>query len=58
VSVIESTGEEQQLIEDLALIEDRLHQIREKLRQGAAFSLDSSKVLMNPIGQVLQLGRV
>jgi len=57
-SVIESTEDEQHLIEDLTLIEDRLHQIREKLRQGAAFSLDSSKVLMNPIGQVLQLSRV
>lgn len=57
-SVIESTGEEQQLIEDLALIEDRLHQIREKLRQGAAFSSVSSKVLMTPVRQSLQLNRV
>jgi ABC-type lipoprotein export system ATPase subunit len=57
-SVIESTGEEQHLIEDLALIEDRLHQIREKLRQGAAFSSISSKVLTTPAGQRMQLNRV
>lgn len=57
-SVIESTGEEQQLIEDLALIEDRLHQIREKLRQGATFSSVSAKVLMAPARQSLQLNRV
>ena len=37
-SVIEPTGQEQHLIEDLAVIEDRLHQIREKIRLGAAFS--------------------
>ncbi|HWQ47841.1 MAG TPA: ATP-binding cassette domain-containing protein [Methanosarcina sp.] len=57
-SVIESTGEEQQIIEDLALIEDRLHQVREKLRQGDAFSSVSSKVLMAPVRQSLQLNRV
>lgn len=57
-SVIESTGEEQHLIEDLALIEDQLHHIREKLRQGAAFSSVSSKILMTPAGQKMQLNRV
>ncbi|WP_292388685.1 ATP-binding cassette domain-containing protein [Methanosarcina sp. UBA5] len=57
-SVIESTGEEQYLIEDLALIEDRLHQIREKLRHGADFSSLSSKVLITPARQSLQLNRV
>lgn len=57
-SVIEPTGQEQHLIEDLAFIDDRLHQIREKLRQGAAFSSGSSKVLMNPVGQGVQLNRV
>ena len=41
-SVIEPTGQEQDLIEDLALIEDRLHNIREKLRLGASFSAGSS----------------
>lgn len=56
-SIIESTGEEQHLIEDLALIEDKLHQIREKLRQGAAFS-SSSKGLMTAVEQELQLNRV
>ncbi|MCC4770312.1 ATP-binding cassette domain-containing protein [Methanosarcina sp. DH2] len=40
-SVIEPTGKEQDLIEDLALIEDRMHQIREKLRLGASFSSGS-----------------
>lgn len=40
-SVIESRGQEQDLIEDLALIENRLHQIREKLRLGASFSSSS-----------------
>lgn len=40
-SVIEPTGQEQELIEDLALIEDRMHQIREKLRLGASFSSGS-----------------
>lgn len=43
-SVIEPTGQEQDLIEDLALIEDRLHQLREKLRLGASFSSGSSSV--------------
>ncbi|HEY3362186.1 MAG TPA: ATP-binding cassette domain-containing protein [Methanosarcina sp.] len=57
-SVIESNGEEQHLIEDLALIEDRLHQIREKLRQGAAFSSISSEVLITPARQNFQLNRV
>ena len=36
-SVIEPTGQEQHLIEDLAIIEDRLHQIREKIRHGSCF---------------------
>ncbi|MHC1757711.1 MAG: ATP-binding cassette domain-containing protein [Methanosarcina sp.] len=40
-SVIEPTGQEQDLVEDLALIEDRMHQIREKLRLGASFSSGS-----------------
>jgi len=40
-SVIEPTGKEQDLIEDLALIEGRMHQIREKLRLGASFSSGS-----------------
>jgi len=57
-SVIEPTGQEQHLIEDLALIDDKLHQIREKLRQGAAFSSGSSKILMTSVGQGLQLNRV
>ncbi|MCC4767498.1 ATP-binding cassette domain-containing protein [Methanosarcina sp. DH1] len=57
-SVIESTGEEQPLIADLALIEDKLHQIREKLRQGADFSSVSSKVFMTPAKQSLQFNRV
>lgn len=57
-SVIEPTGQEQHLIEDLAIVEDRLHQIREKIRIGAAFSSDSSKVLMNAAAQGLQLNRV
>ncbi len=43
-SVIEPTGQEQDLVEDLALIEDRLHQLREKLRLGASFSSGSSSV--------------
>ncbi|MDR7667048.1 ATP-binding cassette domain-containing protein [Methanosarcina sp. Z-7115] len=57
-SVIEPTGQEQHLIEDLAIVEDRLHQIREKIRMGAAFSSDSSKVLMTAAAQGLQLNRV
>ena len=56
-SVIELTGQEQHLVEDLALIEDRLHEIREKLRQGAAFTSGSSSIPMTPIGQGLQLNR-
>ena len=50
-SVIEPTGQEQHLIEDLAVIEDRLHQIREKIRYGAAFSSSSPEVMMTAIGQ-------
>ena len=57
-SMIEPIGQEQHLIEDLALIEDRLHQIREKLRHGADFSSVSSKILMIPVRQSLQLNRV
>ena len=57
-SVIEPTGQEQHLIEDLAIVEDRLHQIREKIRMGAAFSSGSSKVLMTAAAQGLQLNRV
>ncbi len=50
-SVIEPTGQEQHLIEDLAVIEDRLHQIREKIRYGAAFSSSSPEVMMTAVGQ-------
>lgn len=50
-SVIEPTGQEQHLIEDLAVIEDRLHQIREKIRSGAAFSSSSPEVMMTAVGQ-------
>ncbi len=57
-SVIEPTGQEQHLIEDLAIVEDRLHQIREKIRMGAAFSSGSSKVLMTAAAQGLQFNRV
>lgn len=55
-SVIEPTGQEQDLIEDLALIEDRLHQLREKLRLGASFSSGSSsgpsEILMAAVDRV------
>lgn len=57
-SVIEPTGQEQHLIEDLGIVEDRLHQIREKIRMGAAFSSGSSKVLMTAAAQGLQFNRV
>ncbi|WP_156161342.1 ATP-binding cassette domain-containing protein [Methanosarcina sp. 1.H.A.2.2] len=65
-SVIEPTGQEQDLIEDLAVIEDRLHQIREQLRLGASFSSDSSsgsssgssEVLIAAVEQGFQLNRV
>jgi ABC-type lipoprotein export system ATPase subunit len=50
-SLIEPTGQEQHLIEDLAVIEDRLHQIREKIRYGAAFSSSSPEVMMTAVGQ-------
>lgn len=50
-SVIEPTGQEQHLIEDLAVTEDRLHQIREKIRSGAAFSSSSPEVMMTAVGQ-------
>jgi hypothetical protein len=45
-SVIEPTGQEQGLVEDLALIEDRLNRIREKIRLGTAFSSGSTDALM------------
>lgn len=48
-SVIKPTGQEQHLIEDLALIDDRLHQIREKLRQGASFPSSSPKVFSETV---------
>lgn len=57
-SVIKSAGEEQHLIEDLSLIEDKLHQIREKLRQGATFSSTSSKISMTSSDQKMPLNRV
>jgi ABC-type lipoprotein export system ATPase subunit len=50
-SVIEPTGQEQDLIEDLAIVEDRLNQIREKIRLGTAFSSGSSEALMIAVGQ-------
>ncbi|WP_156161000.1 MULTISPECIES: ATP-binding cassette domain-containing protein [unclassified Methanosarcina] len=65
-SVIEPTGQEQDLIEDLAVVEDRLHLIREQLRLGASFSSDSSsgsssgssEVLIAAVEQGFQLNRV
>lgn len=56
-SVIELTGQEQHLVEDLALIEDRLHEIREKLRKGAAFSATSARLLTVSVEQALQVNR-
>ena len=50
-SVIEPTGQEQDIIEDLALIESKLNQIREKIRLGTAFSSGSSEALMIAVGQ-------
>jgi len=50
-SVIEPTGQEQHLIEDLAVTEGRLHQIREKIISGAAFSSSSPEVMMTAVGQ-------
>ncbi len=50
-SVIEPTGQEQGLVEDLALIDERLNQIREKIRLGTAFSSGSSEALMTAVGQ-------
>ncbi len=50
-SVIEPTGQEQDIIEDLALIESKLNQIREKIRLGTAFSSGSSEGLMIAVGQ-------
>ena len=50
-SVIEPTGQEQDIIEDLALIETKLNQIREKIRLGTAFSSGSSEGLMIAVGQ-------
>jgi len=50
-SVIEPTGQEQDIIEYLALIETKLNQIREKIRLGTAFSSGSSEGLMIAVGQ-------
>jgi ABC-type lipoprotein export system ATPase subunit len=50
-SVIEPDGQEQNLVEDLSIIEDRLNQIREKIRLGTAFSSGSSEALMMAVGQ-------
>jgi len=50
-SVIEPTGQEQDIIEDLALIESKLNQIREKIRLGTASSSGSSEALMIAVGQ-------
>jgi ABC-type lipoprotein export system ATPase subunit len=50
-SVIEPTGQEQDIIEDLALIETKLNQIREKIRLGTAFSSGSSEALTIAVGQ-------
>lgn len=54
-SVIEPMGREQHLIEDLALIEDQLHQIRERIRLGASFPSGSpeafSETLMAAVEQ-------
>ena len=50
-SVIEPTGQEQDIIKDLALIESKLNQIREKIRLGTAFSSGSSEALMIAVGQ-------
>ncbi len=50
-SVIKPTGQEQDIIEDLALIESKLNQIREKIRLGTAFSSGSSEALMIAVGQ-------
>jgi len=50
-SVIEPTGQEQDLIEDLALIDERLNKIREKIRLGTAFTSGSSEALMTAVGQ-------
>lgn len=43
-SVIEPMGRERHLIEELALVEDQLHKIREKIRLGAAFPSNSREV--------------
>ncbi len=50
-SIIEPTGQEQDLVEDLALIDERLNKIREKIRLGTAFSSGSSEALMIAVGQ-------
>ena len=50
-SVIEPTDQEQDIIEDLALIEIKLNQIREKIRLGTALSSGSSEALMIAVGQ-------
>jgi hypothetical protein len=49
--VIEPTGQEQDIIEDLALIETKLNQIREKIRLGTALSSGSSEALMITVRQ-------
>ena len=50
-SVIEPTGQEQDIIEDLSLIENKLNQIREKIRLGTAFTSGSQEALMIAVGQ-------
>jgi ABC-type lipoprotein export system ATPase subunit len=50
-SVIEPTGQEQDIIEDLALTETKLNQIREKIRLGTALSSGSSEALTIAVGQ-------
>ncbi len=50
-SVVEPTCQEQDIIEDLALIQTKLNQIREKIRLGTALSSGSSEALMIAVGQ-------
>jgi len=50
-SVIKPTGQEQDIVEDLALIESKLNQIREKIRLGTALSSGSPEPLMIAVGQ-------
>ncbi len=51
-SVIKPSGQEQDLVEDLAVIEDKLNQIREKISQGTVFSSGSSEALMTAVDKV------